>query len=77
MIMSKESKILTEILKTFQFLECNILSKQAVMVNENFIKVCFKNSLNKNSIIRRILNEVVLSNDEIVKLLKIIYKKKD
>lgn len=75
--MSKESKILTEILKTFQFLECNILSKQAVMVNENFIKVCFKNSLNKNSIIRRILNEVVLSNDEIVKLLKIIYKKKD
>ena len=35
----------------------------------------FHNSLNKSDLVRKILNEVVLSNDEILRLLRICFKK--
>lgn len=76
--MSKQTKILKSILECFENLHSETLqNKSAKFFNSDLIRIFFKKSLNKNDLIRRILNEVVLSNDEIIELLRIIYKKKD
>lgn len=75
--MSKQTEILKNILTCFENLHVDILqNKQAKLLNSDLIKIYFKKSLNKNAIIRKILNDCVLSNDEIIELLRIIYKKK-
>lgn len=74
--MSRQTQILKIILDGFEKIQTtNNYMKQDFLKTQ--IKVWFKKSLNKNEIIRRILNECVLSNDEIVQLLRIIYKRKD
>jgi len=76
--MSKQTKILKSILECFENLHAQTLqNKNAKTFNESLIKLYFKKSLNKNEIIRRLLNDVVLSNDEIIQLLRIIYRKKN
>lgn len=62
--MGKQKKILSDILDSF-----------LLRYNPKQIRKAFKRSLNKYDIIRRILNDVVLSNDEIVQLLRIIFNK--
>jgi len=74
--MGKQTKILKNILQCFENLSAETLqNKSAKLFNESLIKIYFKKSLNKNDLVRRILNEVVLSNDEIIELLRIIYDK--
>ena len=76
--MGKQTKILRKIINAYQQIDLNpIINKTIEKNNSIFIREMFKRSLNKNEIIRRILNQVVLSNDEIVSLLRIIYKKKE
>lgn len=74
--MSKQTEILEAILNNFVEIQTthNFMKQDFCKTR---IKVLFKKSLNKNEIIRRILNECVLSNDEIVFLMRIIYKKKE
>lgn len=75
--MGKQSKLLRQIIDDFT------LMFDPDKVDNNYyqnlftfrIKVNFSKSLNKSDLVRRILNDVVLSNDEIIKLLRIIYNK--
>lgn len=74
--MGKQTKILKNILRCFENLSAETLqNKSAKLFNESLIKIYFKKSLNKSDLVRRILNEVVLSNDEIIELLRVIYSK--
>jgi len=74
--MGKQKKILKNILQCFENLSAETLqNKSAKLFNESLIKIYFKKSLNKSDLVRRILNEVVLSNDEIIELLRVIYSK--
>ncbi len=76
--MSKQTEILKNILSCFENLHVDVLqNKQAKLLNSDLIRIYFKKSLNKNAIIRKILNDCVLSNDEIIELLRIIYKKNE
>lgn len=76
--MSKQTKILKTILSLFDSLQNDFLVQRKYRLQTELeIKQLFKKSLNKNEIIRRILNDVVLSNDEIIELLRIIYKIKE
>ena len=74
--MSKQTQILKVILDCFQIIQ-STNNEMKIDFNEIKIRVFLKKSLNKNEIIRRLLNDVVLSNDEIIQLLRIIYKKKE
>lgn len=76
--MGKQTKILESIMDHFSALQLTpIHKKDFVKFHADRIKGLFKTSLNKNEIIRRILNDVVLSNDEIVSLMRILYKKRE
>ena len=73
--MGKQKKILTEIIKQFQFYLVSDITGNDRLKTKIKIWELFHNSLNKSDIVRKILNEVVLSNDEILRLLKICFKK--
>lgn len=74
--MGKQTKILKTILTHFENLNSETLKKwHSTTYNKNIIKMYFKKSLNKSDLVRRILNDVVLSNDEIIELLRIIFNK--
>ena len=74
--MGKQTKILKTILIHFENLRSETLQNcNAKTFNKSIIQIYFKKSLNKSDLVRRILNEVVLSNDEIIELLRIIYTK--
>jgi benzoyl-CoA reductase/2-hydroxyglutaryl-CoA dehydratase subunit BcrC/BadD/HgdB len=73
--MGKQKQILKKIISDYQeYLITLNEMKQDFLIKQ--IKIWFKKSLNKNDLIRKILNEVVLSNDEIVTLLRIIFNKR-
>ena len=74
--MGKQTKILTEIIEHFQTRQATIINSQ-IKEESEIIRDAFKRSKNKSDIVRRILKEVVLSNDEIVSLMRILYKKKE
>jgi len=77
--MSKQTKILKEILRLFESYQEMVFVMHhdtAFSIGVNIQKE-FKKSLNKNDIIRQLLNNVVLSNDEIIQLLRIIYRRKN
>lgn len=77
--MDKQKKLLRVIIDAFNEIEFNQDSRiNKIIVHRNnstFIRSRFKLSKNKNDLVRRILNEVVLSNDEIINLLRIIFDK--
>lgn len=74
--MGKQRKILIEIIKLFQFTTSQqiFLASQALDAHKKMRKLFFS-SLNKSDLIRKILNEVVLSDEEILTLLRILFKK--
>ena len=72
--MSKQKKLLSEIITTFKnYVE--LFPYDDIKSEQKKINKAFKRSLNKRELTRIILNEVVLSNDEIVALLRICFKK--
>lgn len=71
---SKQHKILTAIVLNFKELESE-LSMDRIKFLGKTINRLFRTSKNKRDLARIILNEVVLSNDEIVSLLRICFKK--
>lgn len=73
--MGKQKKILTEIIKQFEFYLVTDVTGNDRLKTKKKIWELFHNSLNKSDLVRKILNEVVLSNDEILRLLKICFKK--
>ena len=74
--MGRQKKILKNIIECFESLHAEKLqNKNAKVFNESLIQLYYKKSLNKHDLVRRVLNEVVLSNDEIIELLRIIFKK--
>ena len=73
--MGKQKQILKKIISDYQEYLITINEmKQDFLITQ--IKIWFKKSLNKKALVNRILNEVVLSNDEIVTLLRIIFNKR-
>lgn len=74
--MGKQTKILYEIIEHFKTRQATIINEQ-IKEESEVIRAAFKKSNNKSDIVRRILKEVVLSNDEIVSLMRILYKKKE
>jgi nitric oxide reductase activation protein len=72
--MGRQTKILRNIIDCFINLhEKTLQNKNAQIFNKSLIKIYYKKSLNKHDLVRRILNDVVLSNDEIIELLRIIF----
>ena len=72
--MGKQKQVLRIILDRFQLIQ-STTNEMKIDFNKTKIKVFYKKSLNKNDLVYRILNEVVLSNDEIIELLRIIFYK--
>jgi hypothetical protein len=73
-IMGKQKFILANIIEQFQIYSFNLDEIEQKLSKRN-IQTLFKKSLNKNDVIRKILNDAVLSNDEIVFLLRLIFNK--
>lgn len=73
--MGKQLTILTEIVEHFQIRQATIINSQ-IKEQSEMIRAAFQKSNNKKDVCRRILNEVCFSNDEIVSLLRIIFKAK-
>lgn len=72
--MGKQKQILKKIISDYrEYLITLNEMKQDFLIKQ--IKIWFKKSLNKKDLFTRILNEVVLTNDEIIDLLRIIFKK--
>jgi len=73
--MGKQKKILTEIIKQFQFyLVSDSIGNDRLKAKMKIWEL-FHNLLNKSDLVRKILNDVVLRNDEILRLLRICFKK--
>ena len=72
---SKQKKILKLILDAFSLDEDKIISTIKRINAEAYIQLQFKRSLNKKKLIRRILFDLVISDDDVLKLLRIIFKK--
>lgn len=71
---SKQFIIMTAIITNFQNLEYELDMDSIKIFAENINRL-FRTSKNKRDLVRMILNEIVLSNDEIVSLLRICFKK--
>ena len=71
---SKQFRIMTAIITNFQNLESELDMNSIKLFAKNINRL-FRTSKNKRELARMILNEVVLSNDEIVSLLRICFKK--
>ena len=71
---SKQFKIMTAIITDFENLQGELSMTEIKRLAKN-INQKFRSSKNKRDLARMILNEVVLSNDEIVSLLRICFKK--
>ena len=71
---SKQFKIMTAIITDFENLQGELSMTEIKRLAKN-IKQKFSSSKNKRDLARMILNEVVLSNDEIVSLLRICFRK--
>lgn len=71
---SKQFKIMTAIITDFKNLQGELSMTEIKRLAKN-IKQKFSSSKNKRDLARMILNEVVLSNDEIVSLLRICFRK--
>lgn len=75
--MGKQKKLLIEIIESFERLnDPGLNNRNAKTFNNSLINILFHRSKNKSDIVRRILNEVVLSNEEIIELLRICFKKR-
>lgn len=74
MRISKQFKIMTAIITDFENLQGELSMTEIKRLAKN-INQKFRSSKNKRDLARMILNEVVLSNDEIVSLLRICFKK--
>lgn len=75
--MGKQKKLLTEIIESFERLnDPGLNNRNSKTFNSSLINVLFYRSKNKSDIVRRILNEVVLSNQEIIELLRLCFKKR-
>ena len=74
MRISKQFKIMTAIITDFENLQGELSMTEIKRLAKN-INQKFRTSKNKRDLARMILNEVVLSNDEIVSLLRICFKK--
>lgn len=74
--MGRQTKLLREIIDLFQSLQIDpvFLHPENKKI-EKQINFLFKTSKNKRDLSRKILTEVVLSNDEICVLLRICFKK--
>ena len=71
---SKQFKIMTAIITDFENLQGELSMTEIKRLAKN-INQKFRTSKNKRDLARMILNEVVLSNDEIVSLLRVCFKK--
>lgn len=71
---SKQFRIMTAIITDFEKLQGELSMAKIKKLAES-INYQFRTSKNKRDLARMILNEVVLSNDEIVSLLRICFKK--
>lgn len=71
---SKQFKIMTAIITDFENLQGELSMTEIKRLAKN-INQKFRTSKNKRDLARMILYEVVLSNDEIVSLLRICFKK--
>jgi len=75
--MGKQKKLLKGILDCFSNLnDPKLQNRNAQIYNRALIVYYFKNSLNKSNLVRRILNEIVMSDDDKLVLLKICFLKK-
>lgn len=73
--MGKQKKILKLILEAF---ELDVDPKISYLKRENcraYIQLQYERSLNKKDLTRRILFDALLSDDDILKLLRIIFDK--
>lgn len=75
--MGRQKKILTDILNEFTDYKYNNQYKFKSKKLKLSMRLSFQKSLNKKDLTYRILNECVLSNDEIIELLRILYNKKE
>jgi len=74
--MGKQKKHLENIIESFGVLQTNdFYNKKLRVTHKLLIKLNYKQSLNKKDLVHRILFEVVLSDDEIIQLLRIIFGK--
>lgn len=74
--MGKQKKLLKTMIEIFEKINFrDLMSKHKNEIYIDAIRLTFQKSINKSDLIRKILNEVVLSNDEIVNLLRIIFDK--
>ena len=71
---SKQFRIMTAIITNFQNLESELDMNSIKLFAKNINRL-FRTSKNKRELARMILNDLVLSNDEIVSLLRICFKK--
>jgi hypothetical protein len=72
--MGKQKNLFKQILAAFDNLD-HLKNQQAQLVNTDLIKLYYKKSLNKKDLTRRILFDALLSDDDILKLLRIIFDK--
>lgn len=73
-LMGKQQKTLKSIIRHYElFSQSPIKGNQKEFVYQ--MRIAFKRSLNKSDIVRKILNECVLSETEIIEVLKILFSK--
>jgi len=74
--MGKQKKILTEILKSFDCLDNpKFQSRNDQIFHQLMINHLFRKSKNKSDLVRRILNEIVLDDENKINLLRICFLK--
>jgi hypothetical protein len=75
--MGKQKKILKSILTMFEHLETlNSNQSSGKIYSKVMIKSYFEKSLNKKDLIMRILFDALISDDDVLKLLRIIFDNK-
>lgn len=72
--MGKQKNILKNILSSFDQLTAQ-KSQSFLLFYSNLIRVYYKKSLNKKDLTRRLLFDTLLSDDDILTLLRIIFDK--
>lgn len=72
--MGKQKNIFKNILSSFDQLTA-LKNQSALLFHSSLIRVYYKKSLNKKDLTRRLLFDTLLSDDDILTLLRIIFDK--
>lgn len=72
--MGKQKNIFKNILSSFEQLTA-LKNQSALLFHSSLIRFYYKKSLNKKDLTRRLLFDALLSDDDLLKLLRIIFDK--